>query len=792
MKDIRSMEKYLPVIALRGAILFPLVQGGFRLPRLAGEALLKEWESKGFYAIAVHSKGTHPENNETDHAKVGTLVKIDHHNLQSQGLDLQLEGLAKVQILEFSKNIPLMASFEFLEDKDDLDEQTRLVLQNSIQKASDEILEMIDGSGQIREVIKGFSHVDHLINFCLQHMPIDVKDKQEFLELTSQKARGLKVLELLSRQRESIKLQREMAEKISEGSGKTHRENIIREQMRVLKDELGEGKSKKGGKDYRQLIEDAGMPDEVKKISLEEVEKLEAQGPGNPETSVIRNYLDLLTALPWKDPASSEMDLVKAREILNQDHFGLEKIKDLIIQHLAVMKLKKDKKGFNLLLVGPPGVGKTSLGKSIARAMNRPFIRASLGGVRDDAEIRGHRRTYIGALPGRIIQSMKRSGSRNPVFLLDEIDKLSRNWGGDPSSALLEVLDPEQNNTFQDHYLEVPYDLSQVFFIATANSLENVPAPLLDRMEVIHLSGYTQKEKFHIALDHLIPKQLEEHGMTKDQLDISQDVLEKLIGEFTRESGVRELQRKVAALCRIYSEKVVNAKMEDLPIKVAADNLEDLLGRRAMTHEEAGKDNPPGVVTGLAWTPLGGDILFIESTSMPGSGKLTLTGQLGDVMKESAQIALSLIRSQLPLLTSHFPFKDTDIHVHVPSGAIPKDGPSAGIALLSALTSLVLGRKVDPHWAFSGEVTLRGAVTPVGGIKEKVIAAHQSGITNIVLCRKNEKDLKDVPEEVKSQLTFHFVDRVSEVLEKVFGVKGWDTVPTTGTSEVSGIPAPGE
>ncbi|MBX9769100.1 MAG: endopeptidase La, partial [Bdellovibrionales bacterium] len=503
-----------------------------------------------------------------------------------------------------------------------------------------------------------------------------------------------------------------------------------------------------------------------------ELKRLESMGPQNPESHMIRNYLDWLCSLPWAISAPETIDLEQARQTLEADHYGLEKIKKRILQHLAVMKLRKGGKGSILLLVGPPGVGKTSLGQSIAKALGRKFVRASLGGVRDESEIRGHRRTYIGSLPGRILQSLKRVKENNPVFLLDEIDKLARGFQGDPASALLEVLDPEQNSTFVDHYLDVPFDLSKVFFIATANSLDTIPGPLMDRLEVIDLNGYTTNEKLHIARNHLLSKQLAEHGMEPGQIVIPDDVLLKMINHYTREAGVRELQRVIGNICRASAEKVLNlasAPGTISPVILTAADLEEILGPEKFTHEVVEKIAPPGVVTGLAWTPHGGEILFIESTMMPGTGKLILTGQLGDVMKESAQIASSLVRAKLAVTVPGMNFEKHDLHVHVPSGAIPKDGPSAGIALLTSLASLMTGRSVSPKLAMTGEITLRGAVMPVGGIKEKILAAHRAGIERVILSRKNEKDLRDVPAEVRSQMRFDFVDSASEVLGIALG-----------------------
>ena len=466
---------------------------------------------------------------------------------------------------------------------------------------------------------------------------------------------------------------------------------------------------------------------------------------------------------------TGEIDLNLSRKILDEQHYGLDKVKKRIIQHLAVMKLKNEKKGSILLLIGPPGTGKTSLGRSIAASLNRPYVRISLGGVRDEAEIRGHRRTYVGALPGRILQGMKKAGATNPVFVLDEVDKLMPSYNGDPASALLEVLDPEQNDSFADHYLELPYDLSDVFFIATANSTESIPGPLRDRMEIITLSGYTNPEKVHIGRRHLIPAVLEDHGLTEDQLVIEESALQELVENYTREAGVRELKRQIAALARAVSEEVVTEE-KTLPIHIGKEDVEGYLESPRVRHESIKGFNPPGVVTGMAWTPVGGEILFVESTHMPGTGTLTITGQLGEVMQESARISLSLIRSRLSLFTSGFSFKKHDIHIHVPSGAVPKDGPSAGVTLMTSLASLILGKPVRSDLAMTGEITLRGAVMPVGGIKEKVIAAHRAGIRTILIPRENEKDIKELPEEVRNELKILTAGTMQEVLKAALGI----------------------
>jgi ATP-dependent Lon protease len=612
--------------------------------------------------------------------------------------------------------------------------------------------------------------VDQIMGYVMPYMPIKLSEKQSLLEIASVRERYLTFLYILTKHKESINIQIEVAKKVSDKISKSHREAMLREQLKVIQDELNQSEGSGSDEDnYRERIESSKMPDEVKKKALAELKKLEMGGNHNPESHVIRNYLDLMLDLPWMTEEKKSIDIAEARRVLESNHNGLEKVKERIIQHLAVMKLKQEKQGSILLFVGPPGTGKTSLGKSIADALDRKYVRVSLGGVKDEAEIRGHRRTYVGALPGRIIQGMRKAGTKNPVFILDEVDKLSASYAGDPASALLEVLDPEQNGTFSDHYLEVPYDLSDVLFIATANSLANIPWPLLDRMEMIEISGYTKNEKLSIAKDHLLPYILEEHGLDAEKLKIEDEALKVIIEKYTREAGVRGLKKQLAKTARFVSEKIVSGNVE-LPYVIRADMLKEVLGKEIIRQEEARKENVPGVVTGLAWTPVGGDILFIEGTFMPGTGKLTLTGQLGDVMKESAKISQSLVRSRLASTANSFDFTSSDIHIHVPSGATPKDGPSAGVTLFTALTSLITGKAVDPKIAMTGEITLSGAVLPVGGIKEKVLAAHRAGIKKVLLPKENERDLEDVPEDVRKELEFVPVETIEQVLKEALDI----------------------
>ncbi len=758
--------KTFPVLAARNVVLFPGTTLPLNVGRPKSVAAIESAKTNGYIIAIAQKQENEGDARVEDLYRVGTLCKIEKIRGSSEhGYQVLVRGVSRVHVTDLKdEKGMLVAKAETLADLRDLDDKTLTALTDSIKSLAKDILSMIPGdTRRVAELIEGIDDAALLTHLCSEYIDVTLAAKQELLEMLSLRARSLKLLELMQSQKESLKLQTEIREKLSTKMGKLQREALLREQMKAIREELGDGDTDKESGDYADKIVAAKMPDEVKKVALEEAKRLSDIGNSSPEAHVIRNYLDLLCAMPWSKSSDDNLDLDAARQSLEKDHYGLEKIKKRIIQHLAVMKLKGEKRGSILLFVGPPGVGKTSLGQSVAKALGRKYARVSLGGVRDDAEIRGHRRTYIGAMPGRIVQALKRVEVNNPVFVLDEIDKMGRGYGGDPAGALLEVLDPEQNANFHDHYLDVPFDLSKVFFIATANNLETIPGPLLDRMEVIDLSGYTTAEKLHIAKNHLIPKQLGEHGAKPEQLRFADDALMRIITHYTREAGVRELERKISEVIRATTEKILEANGSQLTVELV--DLEDHLGQERFVHEVAERIVPAGVVTGLAWTPLGGEILFIEASLMPGSGKLTLTGQLGDVMKESAQIALSLVRSNLPAYVPGFDYDKKDIHIHVPAGAIPKDGPSAGVAMLTTLASLFTGRRVSPVLAMTGEITLRGAVTPVGGIKEKVMAAHRAGIERVILPKRNQKDLKDVPEEIKAKLQFVFVDNAAEVLK---------------------------
>jgi len=767
------------VLPLYGVVLFPRARTKIQIDARIGEILAEEMKRNGAaYAIGLTVRTSGDSENsgpadvtEDDLYRTGNLLKISFVKPADAGYILGAHAVQRVVAdAFFRRNGRLAATFRNAPDVMDLSAEMHTDLISEIRKTIIEISAGFHGGDQVTGPLDQMENIDQIIGFITPFMPVPVAEKQALLEIASVRERSITFLDTLLKLKEDISFKIGIARKVSEKVNRHNREAMLREQLRVIQDELsemdGSGKSDGG---YRERIEDAGMPEDVKKKALEEARKLELMGSQSHEAPVIRNYLDLLLELPWMIEEKKEIDIGKAKEILESNHAGLEKVKERIIQHLAVMKLKHDKQGSILLFAGPPGTGKTSLGKSIADALGRKYVRISLGGVRDEAEIRGHRRTYVGALPGRIIQGIKKAGTRNPVFILDEVDKLAVSYAGDPAAALLEVLDPEQNNSFSDHYLEVPYDLSDVFFIATANSLATIPAPLLDRLELIEIDGYTKLEKFAIAKDHLLPRILEDHGLDGEKLIIGDEALRAIIDNYTREAGVRLLKKQLEKTARYVSEKIVSGNAV-LPFVVQPDMLDTILGKEVIRQEKVRKDPVPGVVTGLAWTPVGGDILFIEGTFMPGTGKLTLTGQLGDVMKESANISLSLARSRLTEAAAGFNFMASDVHIHVPSGATPKDGPSAGITLFTALASLITGRTVDPKLAMTGEITLSGAVLPVGGIREKVLAAHRAGITRIILPKENARDLQDIPAEVREELTFVLVETIEEVVREALAI----------------------
>ncbi|MCK9579428.1 MAG: endopeptidase La [Methanoregula sp.] len=763
------------VIPLFEIVVYPDSRTKFPVDLATGELLLAAMENEkgdAVHAIGLTVKsGTRPSELTPESLyKVGNMFRISHIQPTDDGylVGALVTGRARaVAVVE--KDGRFYATYEPVPDVQDLDEELQARILSDIKLTIHEISSRFNGSEQFTGPIDRMDSIDEITGFVTPFLPVQLAEKQALLEIVSVRQRYITFLELLIKVRENISIRIEMAKKVTDRVSKSNREAMLREQLRVIQEELDESEGTPGDPGYREKIEASAMPDDVKKKALVEVRKLDTGGNQNHEASVIRNYLDLMLDLPWKTEEKKSIDIAEAKRVLESHHNGLEKVKERIIQHLAVMKLRQEKQGSILLFAGPPGTGKTSLGRSIAEALGRKYVRVSLGGIRDEAEIRGHRRTYVGALPGRIIQGMQKAGTKNPVFILDEIDKLAMSYNGDPASALLEVLDPEQNNTFSDHYLEVPYDLSDVLFIATANSLATIPAPLLDRLELIEISGYTKNEKFAIAKDHLIPEILAEHGLDADKLRFEDEALNVIIGKYTREAGVRWLKKQLAKAARHVSEKIVSGTAE-LPFVVSEKNLADVLGKELIRQEVARKEPVPGVVTGLAWTPVGGEILFIEGTFMPGTGKLTLTGQLGDVMKESATISLSLIRSRLASAENGFNFMISDIHVHVPSGSTPKDGPSAGVTLFTALASLITGRTVDPALAMTGEITLSGAVLPVGGIKEKILAAHRAGIKKIILPKENERDLQDVPADVRGELAFVPVETVEEVLKEALGI----------------------
>jgi ATP-dependent Lon protease len=689
------------------------------------------------------------------------MAKISDNKAQ-----LLVQGISRFSIKGFIEGKPyIQARIANIEDEEGKDLEVEALMANLV-NLFDRIVKLSPFLPQeFGTMAKSITLPGVLADMIASIINATVEEKQKILETLNVKDRLKEATKLVNHQVEILELGSKIQSQVKNDMDKSQREYYLRQQLKAIQQELGEtDESKVEIDEYREKIEKGNLPEEAKKEATRELDRLARMHPSSAEYTVASTYLDWITALPWQQSTADNLDTKKARKVLDEDHYGLEKAKKRIIEYLAVRKLKPDTRGPILCFVGPPGTGKTSLGHSIARALGRKFIRIALWGIRDEAEIRGHRRTYIGALPGRIIQGIRRAESNNPVFMLDEIDKLGSDFRGDPSSALLEVLDPEQNFSFTDHYLDVPFDLSHVMFITTANMLETIPPALRDRLEVIELLGYPLDEKLKIAERYLIPRQINFNGLRTDQIQFTRTALRTIITGYTREAGVRNLEREIATICRGVASQVAEGKILSAAIKVR--DLHKYLGPVRMISEAAARTSKPGVVMGLAWTPTGGDLLFIEATAMKGKGGLTLTGQLGDVMKESATAALSFIRANAEMIgISKDFFEDVDLHIHVPSGAIPKDGPSAGVTILTALVSLLTNRTVKKDLAMTGEITLRGMVLPVGGVKEKVLAAHRAGIKTIILPQWNKKDLVDIPQKVQRDIEFHFVDEMLDVLK---------------------------
>jgi ATP-dependent Lon protease len=769
--DEQPGPRIIPILPATDLVLFPRIVMPLALweepaQKLVNEVLLQD-KTLGF----LTSKEEKPTGFDPDNFfNVGTAaVILKMRKADDDSVRLLIQGLYRFRVESWVGQEPyLMARIIPIPEE----YEPSLEVEALVSNVKGLFLKMLELSpylpSELGALVREFSDPRMLADVTAGSLNISKSEKQELLETIDVTERLRKVLAAINRELEILELGKKIQGQVKTEMDKAQKEYYIREHIKVLQKELGEGDDRTRDVDDLQFrLEEAELPPHAMKEAERELNRLKRTPPTSPDHQVIRNFLEWLIELPWAKSTEDNLDLHQAREILDEDHYDLEKVKKRILEYLAVRKLKPDLKGPILCFVGPPGTGKTSLGRSIARALGRKFVRLSLGGVRDEAEIRGHRRTYVGALPGRIIQSIRKAGSNNPVFILDEVDKIGADFRGDPSSALLEVLDPEQNNTFSDHYLEVDFDLSKVMFITTANLLDPIPPALRDRMEVLELTGYTEEEKLEIAFSHLLPRQLEAHGLTVEQMELTREAVRRVIASYTREAGLRNLEREIAALCRGVAREVAEGGRQH--VKIDADDVVQYLGPPRFFRDAALDHPEPGVATGLAWTPTGGDILFIEVLRMPGKGNLKLTGQLGDVMKESANAALSYIRARAPFLGIEEDFfEKSDLHIHVPAGAIPKDGPSAGVAMLTALVSLLSGRAVKKGLAMTGEITLRGHVLPVGGIKNKVLAAHRAGIQEIILPAQNQVDLEEIPESVRNDLTFHMVSRLDEALEFAF------------------------
>ena len=788
-KGESSDPQVLPILVLRNTVLFPGAILPITVGRNASLQLIRDTINQNNLFGVISQREREVDNPEAeDLYRVGTVATILKMTKMPDGAkNIIIQGETQFRVKEFTQSKPYFkALIETLEEyggpPSDVEKKA---LMHSIKNLASEIVDLSPNlPSEAVDAIEKINSLTLLIHLITSQLQISVQEKQTLLETPSLKDRAQLLIKHLNKESQVLKVSEKIRLRMSDDVGKQQREFLLRQKMKAIQDELGEGS---GGDEHIGLHERAQekqLPEHVMSVFEKEMKKLERSNPALPDYAVTRNYVDWILDIPWTEYTEDQLDIKHAEQVLEEDHHGLEKVKQRILEHLAVLKLKGDMKAPILCFHGPPGVGKTSLGKSIARAMGRKFVRISLGGVHDEAEIRGHRRTYIGALPGRILQGLKKAGSANPVFMLDEIDKIGNIHRGDPSSALLEVLDPEQNDAFNDHYIELDYDLSKVLFITTANSLHTIPAPLKDRMETIGLSGYTQEEKLAIAQGYLVPRQIARNGLDETQLTLDESALNYIIDGYTRESGVRNLERTIGSVTRGVAKKVATEEITEST--VSKDDIETYLGARKFFSEIAERTEVPGVATGLAWTPTGGDILFVEASVSRGSGKLILTGNLGDVMQESAKAALSYIKARADELEiPQNAFKHYDVHVHVPAGAVSKDGPSAGVALLSALVSIYSQRRVQHDLAMTGEITLRGLVLPVGGIKEKVLAARRAGIKHVLLPSKNEKDIKEIKPETLEGLSVHYVRRMSQVIDMTL-----DTTAIRHPGELFTIPTP--
>ena len=792
-RDAGSIPAELAILPLQDSVLYPNTVMPLAVTKQHGIKLVEDAlkASVPVGVVALRNRDV-AQPAPDDVYTTGTVAIIQKMIKVPDGtLRCIISGTVPFAVTEFTRAEPyLVGKVEALEEHTEESDELTALTRNITSQYTRLLTFLPSAPKELELEVNNISDPNLLSYFIASTMRLDTPEKQAVLEERDTLARLKMLTAYLSRELEVLELGHKIQSDIQKEMDKNQREYFLRQQLKAIQDELGETDPTQADvNELRQKIETAKMPEEANKAAMRELERLGRIPSASPEYSVIRTYLDWLVTLPWSVTSDDSLEIAKARKILDEDHYDLEKVKDRIIEYLAVRKLKNTLSGPILCFVGPPGVGKTSLGKSIARAMNRKFIRLSVGGVRDEAEIRGHRRTYIGAMPGSFIRAIRDAGTSNPLIMIDEIDKVGADWRGDPSSALLEVLDPEQNNTFRDHYLDLPFDLSKVLFIATANQLDTVAPPLRDRMEIIPLAGYTQAEKVAIARKYLAPKQLEANGLTAKQCSISTSALERIVADYTREAGVRNLEREIATVCRKVARKV--AEKPKFEATITAQNLPKYLGKPRFYAETAKRTAARGVATGLVVTPVGGDIVFIESSVMPGTGKLTLTGQLGDVMKESAQAALTFVRSrsaELGLASDYF--NKHDVHVHVPAGAVPKDGPSAGIAIATSLVSAVTGKKVDKNLAMTGEITLTGQVLPIGGVKEKVLGARRAGIKKVILPLRNEADVaEDVPPDARKALKFVFADELSQVLEDALGAKLITPVATTNGRSARQLPA---